>query len=85
MTLREELARRVWDVAEAADPHPNAGCLEWSDEVGNALADEVIRQMEWARRGRFRTAGSCDGGTVCRGSEMDWIDPVNLAPPDWKP
>jgi hypothetical protein len=88
VTLREEVIRRFFKIADVS-PADDVMTFRWSPlskhAVIEAWADEVIRQMEWARRGRFRTAGSCDAGTVCRGSEMDWIDPVCLAPPGWKP
>ncbi len=71
--LREELARRLWDVACDADPTPNPGSLEWSEEVGAALAAEMLRQMEWARR-------RCAGYTIV---SMD-TTPLTLAPDDWQ-
>lgn len=49
MSIREELAKRLQDVAEGTKESPVAHEYRY-------MADECLRQMEWARR----------GWTICR-------------------
>ena len=89
MELRTELCQRLFDIACAADPYGNPRVadrpllrirLEWCLEIQLALADEVIRQMEWARRKRRPLHSQPDSNSEIIG----WTD-LTLAPPDWKP
>ena len=77
--LREELAMRIQVVARNS-------ILE-SGEIHLAIADEVIRQMEWARR-----EGWNDCGDQFMLQPHEYFDQHNnhdvgltLAPKDWKP
>jgi len=73
--LREELARRlstIWQKEMQDEPDAD---VHW-----NAIADECIRQMEWARR-------ECvipfqPDYDEC---EIDYSAPLTFAPADWKP
>ena len=73
ISLREQVARRMYDAAQVKDPPPG---VNWP--AYRQMADEVIRLMEWPRRG-------CDA--------PDWADrwddkpmrPLTLPPDDWKP
>lgn len=76
-SLREQLARRLAKISEDqpylddfdADENPAWG----------ALADEVIRQMEWARI-------NCADLIAPEGTmDVDTMVPLTLAPPEWKP
>jgi hypothetical protein len=52
-----------------------------SDQHWRALADECIRQMEWARR----TVGASFGSTPEDRAYLDEHYPLTAAPNDWKP
>ncbi len=61
MTLRDELEKKLRGIYVNAD-----------SDVFGLIADECIRQMEWARR------EGMDG-------DRDKPYEVSLAPPEWKP
>lgn len=69
--LIEQMARRLETVSGMK--RGVGSSWEWSPEFGAALAREVIRQMEWARR-------SC-----VLGHEVEPMVLLSLAPPEWKP
>lgn len=83
--LREQLANRLFDVVQVArhrqlDPgtlYSKAQFTEYKD-----LADECIRQMEWARGLVPRCEFDCKGCPKC---ESFGYQPLTLAPEDWKP
>lgn len=79
--LWEHLAVTLMQISFACDKHP----LIRSDVAGK-LADEVIRQMEWARRPdrEMQVIESWEQGGK-RGPTIVRNLPLTLAPPDWKP
>lgn len=74
MTLREQLAKRLGEIMK-------------SYGYENALADEVIRQMEWARkRCGPRHAPPVYTEYGSRPIHVEGgFDALTLAPEDWKP
>lgn len=82
MTLREELSRRLCSLVWGAPHMPYANepvCSEqdravtWGD-----LADECIRQMEWARRQTFDSVRDYL-------PDVEVHEPLTAAPEGWKP
>lgn len=84
---REQLARRLHDrwLNHDREKHPALGRLPPLSDATVlswfAVADECIRQMEWARR-------------CCQWTPVTWKmsseeiaarNPLTFAPPDWKP
>ena len=65
--LRERLAERLVHVAGGL---PNPGGMGWGMFL--LLADECIRQMEWARHDVYNMHG-----------ERDATEPLTAAPDDW--
>ena len=106
MSLREELARRIARIEVsslpeviraslygASDEYPPAAFL---GSVHRAVADECIRQMEWAcREGRERMCDAQDYGDPdeCSCDVREYGSHAlncprrqpSLAPKDWKP
>lgn len=74
MSLRDELVQRLADVAKSAE------VKEGADGIYGKIANEVIRQMEWARR-------HCVEIYIPDYDEAELNIDVDLttAPPDWKP
>ena len=79
--MREELAKRLWQVRHPSWILPDRGLDEAGEPGWFALADEVVRQMEWARQMKaYRTDA--------RGSRYFTVDatsPLTPAPDEWKP
>lgn len=88
--LREQLAKRMWEIDPRRWPGKpdliisgfantdlrGAGGLSY----GN-IADECIRQMEWARRNCLYGPSEIPGGSaICL-----TFNPISIAPEDWKP
>jgi hypothetical protein len=81
VNLRDELSRHLAFRFESLVPTNN---LLWPE-----LANEVIRQMEWARKTYLDIAGdgpepgghNCDEACYTRMNKL----PLTLAPEDWKP
>lgn len=84
--LREELAQRLWRIELGPDPD---GEPPWYGATGPArkamrrLADEVIRQMEWARSRCISVVAPISAVAEQELIESDSF--LTLAPPDWKP
>lgn len=80
MTLREELAARLARIMNRYFGHEGA-----YPGFDLALADECIRQMEWARNECTGEHWEGDG----RDGTRHLVDrselPLTLAPEDWKP
>lgn len=101
MTMREQLVKRVADLCLQADKEgPNTGPLEdYRKHFHGLMADECIRQMEWARQPEPMVAGliGCKCGQMhVAGHPVFWSEghqetevgermPLTLAPEDWKP
>lgn len=107
MTLREELAQRMAEIEHQIrkdrEPEflgpgvPGRAFLILNQDIRQALADECIRQMEWARRECDRVAAchwggpehpECGDPNACCGEairENMAKDPLTLAPDGWKP
>lgn len=86
MSLRDDIARRLWDVACDADDSRDLGGVYLNRPgVSEAVADEVIRLMEWARTqctGEHWEGDARDGMRhIVDRSEQ----PLTLPPEDWKP
>lgn len=82
--LREKLAERFADIflARYGDGSPYATLNTWQREKWLEMADECIRQMEWARHEcPFEWAGTPD--PVTKAGSPDAI--LTPAPPDWRP
>jgi len=87
--LREQLSTKLLDVfskgfVDLRQPDGSVNVVT----VWNLVADECIRQMEWARRPdrevevtQYWEKGAGPAPTVIRTSEL----PLTLAPDDWKP
>lgn len=76
MTLREELALRVSKISDSIMRRPGpTTAREAHNAFTLAVADEVIRQMEWARRGPHFAATD----------EDEPYPDLTLAPEDWSP
>ena len=71
MTIREELAQ--W-LEKFCDTRGHV----YPPELFGELADECLRQIEWARRECVEAADS-------ETAEFTVMLPLTLAPPDWKP
>ena len=85
MSAREDLAEilaRAADSAFVPEGLNFAGGSIYEEERELARADEVLRQMEWARRRCqiFVTTWKMNSEEV---AERD--NPLTLAPKDWKP
>lgn len=82
MTLREELARwfmavhHRWEHGMPLGPNTCPECAGLTkpktSDPWYVMADEVIRQMEWAHQ-------------HCVDWDMEEPSALTLAPPDWKP
>jgi len=100
--LRERFAKRLWDIDPRRWPNkPDLiiGGFAETDIRGaggltyGILADECIRQMEWARnncvdvvtRGREYEVPSMGGGTEITWSETHEARDLTLAPDSWTP
>lgn len=91
MTLREELGERLYRVGNMMDeplidkdskPPEWAVCGSMTRECWRSLADECIRQMEFARHEcPFEWAGTPNPETFAGSPEAI----LRLAPEDWKP
>lgn len=75
MSLRKELEQRL---SKAIEPWGDR--LLDDDAWMGALAEECIRQMEWAYR-----RGSEPGVLAASFDEYDWDTLPTIAPPEWKP
>lgn len=90
-TLREQIARRLavscWKTSSTARHEEDFA----PSECWLAVADEVIRLMEWARRemhGRIQdyTQNAFDDGGALPGPDRPEGNlPLTLPPPEWKP
>ena len=77
--LRYLLSRRLKDVGQAVKVRERAQAREAFDNYYNAITDECIRQMEWARRETtFITSLDYDNDVI------DFHE-LTLAPDGWKP
>jgi hypothetical protein len=90
MSLREDLARRLWLVVTKPDSasvqwdaSPNGSLAEYEKAPWFIAADECIRQMEWARGIGYRHAelAAQDADYVLKVNSP----PLTIAPPDWTP
>lgn len=90
LSLREEMARRLIEVGNSAyDQIKNEDRIQAGAAFRlyyGILADEVIRQMEWARREcgeyfRIPSGVTPEPGKLIPLEEV----PLTLAPEDWKP
>lgn len=89
--LREELAKRLYDSAthqnwtllkdNPSPPWDKSGSI--SREWWRNIADECIRQMEWARRERSLPLWKYSSDQIDN-VIVGWV-PLTLAPPDWQP
>lgn len=83
-SLRERLADVLWQRLCAAHPQIYRGVRQPGNAHGTlfTVADEVIRQMEWARRQIIdRHYGSTDDDRA----HVNESTPLTLAPEDWQP
>ena len=85
--LREKLATRLltaygegYERVARPDPDNPGGTVINVVEAWNCVADECIRQMEWARTECVESVDSYDAGN-------SWLKNKSLtpAPDDWKP
>ena len=79
MTLREHLARQFAGmfIARIDDREQYDAIASFNKVKFLSLADECIRQMEWAARNAFDKC--CNRGT-------DWLpEDLTAAPDDWTP
>ena len=83
MSLREDLAARLWTITKKIHKDTMGGICDgfeyydgW-DTLHSQLADECLRQMEWARHEWHNSMGCA---CYCS-NKLD----RTLAPPDWKP
>jgi hypothetical protein len=90
--LVEQMARRMNKVRREAylsiDPMVPAPDVERAAAITKAEVNEVIRQMEWARRAGFNVANqvSIHGfGPTLYVKETLSHHPLTLAPEDWQP
>jgi hypothetical protein len=87
MTLREELARRLYGVASIIGGEPTESSLSF----WRLAADECLRQMEWSRREMHQRCSDYtqnafdDGGALPGPDRPEGNLPLTIAPPDWKP
>ena len=82
MSLREDLARRLTGILNGTMVHTETspeGFPGMTRADMGPVADECIRQMEWARQ-KTTYVTSIDYDE----DEVAWGD-LTLAPPDWKP
>lgn len=87
MTLRDQIGRHL------RNRFGHCGTCADSETVSEywlIMADEVIRQMEWARRQAIdETTEEANRGNESSGSDVRHIridyGQFTLAPPDWKP
>jgi hypothetical protein len=77
MSLREELADKLRQEADA--PITTWDMIGWED-----MADEVIRQMEWARED-FATRHDLWATPLYSKKREDTFGPLTTAPEGWKP
>jgi hypothetical protein len=76
--LIEALASRIWDVGFSADTSGDTGGVEMTGRVRLAIAAEVARQMEWARRDTSPAA-------LLAWAEVNRPLPLlTVAPEDWR-
>ena len=97
MSLREELARKLFDLywSQRGYKFRELGAMSPEDPiVWASMADECIRQMEWARRKcsqlnvvEYFGPRRLDDGTWsdARGVHVEGFVPLSLAPEEWKP
>lgn len=103
MSLREEIAAKMVNIfmPRVTDALPYEQLHQWQKEPWLKLADEAIRQMEWARRHRadkdinngFKVEPSAElleraktDRRVCTSSYYEFpYVPLTLAPEDWSP
>ncbi|HLE28138.1 MAG TPA: hypothetical protein VI793_08480 [Anaerolineales bacterium] len=88
MSLREELALRLQDVGADVPTNDLGGIDLNTKEIALAVADECIRQMDWARRmvevpsgHTYVTQVVLPDGTHRNVENLR----LTLAPRDWKP
>lgn len=69
---------RLWELVK----RPGISGVVLTDEELRRVADEVLRQMEWAAH-----AGKVLGAEVVSGVRSEFPNPIplTLAPEDWKP
>lgn len=78
MTLREQIAHRLCRVAEGITANDTVEANEYF-----YMADEVIRQMEWARAIALIDAGyRADAGVPIKDESTRTA--MSLAPEDWR-
>lgn len=93
--LREQLANRLratLGLGPSKSSH-SAVVIGSEAEMFDRLADEVIRQMEWARHECDRIAenhwdGECPDGQACCVEHVRQVTastPLTAAPPNWQP
>lgn len=80
--LRDQLVRRLSGVGQGIEHRERAQAREVYESFYRALADEVIRQMEWARHDAMREFVTDDAKEVRRDLAKLLL---TLAPEDWKP
>jgi hypothetical protein len=82
MSLRDDVAKCLMAAFNKADPSANWG----SQESLDAMADECVRQMEWARHIMMIELADEAGQDLdfCKG-HTDAVARLTLAPEDWKP
>lgn len=91
--MREELARRLYEARYGAvDPgwsvyDGDAAWLRDDVKLWLPVADEVIRQMEWARRHTITPGWTMDISVpeFPRKIVFNQYDELSLAPKDWTP
>jgi len=84
MSLREELALRLQDVGADVPTNDLGGIDLNTKEIALAVADECIRQMEWARRECTGEHWEGDGRDGTRHLVDRSEEPLILAPEGWK-
>lgn len=77
--LREQLAQRLAAVVPTSNYGAELDLRKVQEKFYGALADECLRQMEWARHECSTGPGDSEG------VELDFDQPLTLAPEDWKP
>jgi hypothetical protein len=99
MSLKDELVRRLSTIGSAVQVPERAQAREAHNLFCGAVADECIRQMEWARERFLRIQRVDEAGQALlsnQGQAMDGFTklaeftaaakaPLTIAPEDWKP
>ena len=82
--LRDAIAQRLCDLtlARMGDSTPWQTSARHTKDYYRHMADECIRQMEWARTGWIASKGS-NGSTFYTNANPPI--PLTPAPDDWKP